>query len=273
MDWKNSLYTLKTSNKYILFFLVQILFTYNVHSQYCISSPNNILNSQCDIVQLVGNSITLNKNTASICASYSNFTTGENIPDLEVNSLYTINITQGTCGDTDNRTANAWIDYNNNGDFGDANEMLGAGTFISNTNGYVHSYTFTVPAGALVGNTRMRVIVKKGGASTTDSCINNYSSGETEDYTVGIIGNVLSTPTFNNHIGIYPNPTENQISISGDSGELEIVNIYNVLGENVTSNVLFVENNEQKKILDLSKLSSGMYLVRTKTATNKVYKK
>jgi len=74
-----------------------------------------------------------------------------------------------------------------------------------------------------------------------------------------------------NQIEIYPNPTENQITIVGNSNELEIINVYNILREDITYQVT-VEKNKQKIVLDLSELSSGIYYIKTKTTANKVYK-
>jgi len=75
----------------------------------------------------------------------------------------------------------------------------------------------------------------------------------------------------NNQIEIYPNPTDNYITIIGKDNELERVDIYNVLGQNVTSNTL-IQHLDNKVIINLSKLSEGTYYIRTKTTSNKVYK-
>lgn len=76
----------------------------------------------------------------------------------------------------------------------------------------------------------------------------------------------------NNKIEIYPNPTSNKITIKGNSFELERINIYNILGENVTNQTLSIENSKQEIVIDLSELSAGIYIVKTKTTANKLYK-
>lgn len=76
----------------------------------------------------------------------------------------------------------------------------------------------------------------------------------------------------NNLTEIYPNPTSNKITLIGDSYELEIINVYNIVGENVTNQTTLIENNNGKIIIDFSKLSTGTYYIRTKTTANKVYK-
>ena len=72
-----------------------------------------------------------------------------------------------------------WIDYNADGDFTDAGEMVyDAGS----TNTAAVSGSFTVPASA-AGSTRMRVQMKYNAAPT--SC-EAFGYGEVEDYTVNI---------------------------------------------------------------------------------------
>ena len=81
------------------------------------------------------------------------------------------------------------------------------------------------------------------------------------------IDNLVNVP-----IKIYPNPTDYQITITGNAIELETVNVYNIFGKNVTKSVIIKINNNQKTVLDLSELSSGVYFIKTKTTANKVYK-
>jgi len=76
----------------------------------------------------------------------------------------------------------------------------------------------------------------------------------------------------NEGIKIFPNPTENQITVSGSSIELEQVKIYNTLGRDVTIFTKQINNSESILIINLSDLSEGMYYIKTKTTANKVYK-
>ncbi|MGB0887994.1 MAG: T9SS type A sorting domain-containing protein [Vicingaceae bacterium] len=76
----------------------------------------------------------------------------------------------------------------------------------------------------------------------------------------------------NSQIEIYPNPAITQIIIKGSSNELEEIAIYNTLGQNLTSLIKQVITNENQYVIDVSKLHAGMYYVKTKTITNKVYK-
>jgi hypothetical protein len=74
------------------------------------------------------------------------------------------------------------------------------------------------------------------------------------------------------NVSLYPNPANNELSIKGAPSELESVSIYNTLGQNVTSLISQVIINESQMVIDISKLSVGIYYVKTKTTANKVYK-
>lgn len=83
----------------------------------------------------------------------------------------------------------------------------------------------------------------------------------------------MKIDTKNQEIQIYPNPTENIITIEGIISELEDINIYNVLGQNITYQTLIIISNKNKVEIDLSKLNGGSYLIKTKTTINHIFKK
>ncbi|MEN8731314.1 MAG: GEVED domain-containing protein, partial [Bacteroidia bacterium] len=148
---------------------------------YCTSQANSQWDSKCDRVVLVGNSVTIDENSSAAgCQQYTD-NTSVAPADLAPGGNYTVTITQGTCGGNYTRRSNAWIDFNNDGDFTDPGEMLSPG----NGSG-VNAINFTVPCNAVAGNTRMRVKVVEQGGSLTASC-GNYLWGETEDYTVQLL--------------------------------------------------------------------------------------
>ena len=73
-------------------------------------------------------------------------------------------------------------------------------------------------------------------------------------------------------IEIYPNPTNNKITIIGNASELEQINIFNALGQDMSDFITITETQEEKFVIDLSNLTNGMYYIKTKTTANKVYK-
>ena len=75
----------------------------------------------------------------------------------------------------------AWIDYNRDGDFTDAGELVFEQSAVS----IAVSGTVSIPSSASSGSTRMRISARKG--SYADPC-EVFGNGEVEDYTV-VIGN------------------------------------------------------------------------------------
>lgn len=62
---------------------------------------------------------------------------------------------------------------------------------------------------------------------------------------------------------VYPNPTSDQITVSGIKSELSEINIYNTLGQNVNEIVDFSDINSTELILDLTILEPGIYYLKT----------
>jgi len=80
------------------------------------------------------------------------------------------------------------------------------------------------------------------------------------------------TNTTENDMKIFPNPATKEITITGKEIMLEDITIYNTFGQNVTELTQKTVENEGELLIDLSKLSSGIYYIKTKTTANKVYK-
>ena len=107
--------------------------------------------------------------------------------DLIQGIEYTITLSPGTYLSGNN--ISVWIDYNKN-DIFDASEKLGNVTLTAAPE--TGTITFTVPASAPVGTTRMRVR-EVWGVSSMDPC-SFYEFGETEDYNVNIA--TICIPTY-----------------------------------------------------------------------------
>lgn len=142
---------------------------------YCVPTPA----SSCASSDVITN-VTLGtlNNTSACNAGYGIFTTGQPVPSMLQTLTYPISVSVGP-GGTENVAV--WIDYNQNGVF-EASEY----TFIGTGNGVTVSNNITIPPGATVGNTRMRVRVRFSTMlAAGDACL-SYGFGETEDYTVNI---------------------------------------------------------------------------------------
>ncbi|HZG01216.1 MAG TPA: GEVED domain-containing protein [Chitinophagales bacterium] len=79
-----------------------------------------------------------------------------------------------------------WIDYNQDGDFGDADEDV-YNSGVSGTQ--LFSGFVTIPSNALTGTARMRVMCRYATVPVpTDHCGSTFSYGETQDYDITIGG-------------------------------------------------------------------------------------
>lgn len=72
---------------------------------------------------------------------------------------------------------------------------------------------------------------------------------------------------------IYPNPANEFFNISGNENELSELSIYNIFGQNITSSVSIQTITERTKKIDLTNLSKGVYIVKTKSTNNTILKK
>ncbi len=148
---------------------------------YCVPTAE-VGTSDGDFVNGVQLGSINNTNTGSPSGpAYTNYSATQST-QLVQGTEYTVTVQSGTY--SPNRVA-AWIDFNGDQTF-QAGEKLGE----FQTNGSLQSQgiTFTVPAGASLGSTRMRVrsvYVNTGEPNPADPCF-NYTWGETEDYGIVI---------------------------------------------------------------------------------------
>lgn len=110
-------------------------------------------------------------------SSYEDFSCKGNTV-LKANTGYTAWVTNGNAY---NENAKIYIDYNNNGNFTDANELVGT---ISSGKGR-RSCTFVTPAFPAAANQYIRLRVVSDYSTVTGSC-GTLSYGQSEDYSVYI---------------------------------------------------------------------------------------
>jgi hypothetical protein len=127
--------------------------------------------------------------------------------DVHTNGTYKITFTVTTCGNSFPTLAAAWIDWNLNGIWEDTERL---GPFTTSKNAV--EQTFTVPADAKAGQSRMRVQVQETQATSIDPCA-AFPYGATKDFSiqVGVGGGCKSGPesTDDTNLGA--------VSLTGDS--------------------------------------------------------
>ncbi|MBN2894038.1 MAG: T9SS type A sorting domain-containing protein [Bacteroidales bacterium] len=123
-------------------------------------------------------------NTGTSASGYSDYTAFST--DVTTNETYQLTVNNGNPWDSDDW--GVWFDWNHDGDFEDADENP---VCVSSEGGSVVSWDITIPDGALPGETTMRIRLKYSGEDCGDPC-GTTSYGEVEDYTVNVIGWIMS---------------------------------------------------------------------------------
>ena len=181
---------------------------------------------------------------------------------LSAGNSYAVSLSPGFSGSTYNEYWKIWIDFNKDGDFTDANELVFDAGSLSNS---TVTGSISIPNG-VSGTTRMRVSMKYNGEQS--SC-ESFQYGEVEDYTV-VIGSsnarmmanetsiIKEKVTFEN-VNIYPNPTRNRLNIELDNqfeGQTK-VQIIDLKGIVVKSEMM--EEGINTKSVELNELPTGVY--------------
>lgn len=126
---------------------------------------------------------TLNNASSGSTSPFYTFYNAVTIPNLYQNSTSSISVSFGADA---RQYLGVWIDFNQNGTFETTEGVVSTNNAGG---GGTSTLTITVPAGALLGNTRMRVRGGDDAAMTTGMpCgVSNSTWGETEDYIVNIV--------------------------------------------------------------------------------------
>ena len=222
---------------------------------YCDSAGRNASEEYISNVQL--NTI----NNTSTGQTYSDFTSVST--NLNEGQTYTVAVTPTWVGTVYSEAYAVWIDYNNNGSFDDAGELVWSKPASRDT---ANSGSFTVPSGTSQTSVRMRVSMKYSGVPT--SC-ETFSYGEVEDYTVilGAAGAAVNenaralkafTENAKRNISMYPNPVNSELTIAIKEGNFDEIKIFSSTGAMVKKLSPKVGAN----VIDVSQFTTGVYFVR-----------
>lgn len=178
--------------------------------------------------------------------------------NLNTNTNYTINVSTTNwiaCGMA--------IDFNNDGDFDDAGEVLFLPAYIANQN-QTYSGDFMVPSSVPVGTYRMRIwnrLANSGaGTPTADSACSTYGYGTWTDYTANVLGPLATSEVTKATAKIYPNPVSDVLNIENKNA-IESIEIYDANGKLIRT-VVQKGNNASVKLSDLV---PGSYVAKIKT--------
>lgn len=198
----------------------------------------------------------INNTSSTIEGGYENHTTVST--SFEVDKSYSISITPSFSYDSYGEYFRVWIDFNQDGDFEDSNELV---FDPSTSNTSTITGMITIPSGVLLGSTRMRVSMKyqEDGLDAPEAC-EMLEYGEVEDYCVKIqLGQSIDELDQSLEVMVYPSPFNQEINLSFSSTVKSIL-LFNAYGQLLIEQK--VEKNQlQAKLITGEQYSPGMYYV------------
>jgi hypothetical protein len=154
-------------------------------SQYCeAGGPSSANDSNLEGLNIIGDAGSINYVGCPAVTGVQYYTT-ESVT-ISAGSSYALNVQFGTCGGNYSSVAEVWIDFNGNNSFETSESVLTwSGMPMTSPNTYV----LTVPAGAIDGTHRMRVMQAEQASLPLDPCA-GFTWGSVTDFNVTITGGV-----------------------------------------------------------------------------------
>lgn len=220
---------------------------------YCAANSNSTTDERIKRVQF-GNI----DNTTSGTAGYEDFSYLST--DVVKNTTYDITITPEWKGTQFNEGYGVFVDWNNDGDFEDADEIVftkapSKTTPVVGSIKVPETYTYTGPV-------RMRVILK---FNSIPSACGTINYGQIEDYTLNVMNSTLAVAnTDATKTSVYPNPVRDIISIQSKVNSEFSYKMFNTVGQVVLT------GNSAGKEINVSKLTVGTYILELTDKDGKV---
>jgi hypothetical protein len=221
---------------------------------YCDSRGNNTNDEWIQRVQI--GSINNNSGNNGGYANFTNLSTS-----MGRGASQSITIVPGWRSTVYNEAYAVWIDWNQNGTF-ESTELVFSRTRTTATS---VSGSFTVPTGAALGATRMRVSMKYNANPTACEV---FTYGEVEDYTVNVTASGASVETTAQAQGLsssgvsvmlYPNPAHEVVNVQVEQSEgTYALRLYNMNGQLVYNQTTDAPSQQ----IDVRSLPNGVYVLQ-----------
>ena len=165
-------------NYLLLFFFFQI----SLFAQYCTNAgPTSTVDSNVESVVLSGVVGTINYVGCPGIVGLHDLSQSVNV-SLNAGGTYTISVKFGTCNGNYAGAGEAWIDFDQNGNF-DPYESLG--TWVGTPPALIQNWSFTVPPNSVNGLTRLRVMQREQGTIPLNPC-GTYQWGSVTDFGITV---------------------------------------------------------------------------------------
>lgn len=178
----------------------------------------------------------------------------DQIGEVTKNSQVPFVLEANTNGGSDYATV--FIDWNQDGTFDDAGEVYEAGTIISDGfDGTQITATIGIPPTALIGQTRMRVLLNYETSKITACDDTDFFYGQTEDYSLLVKESLATSDLNKNMVSIFPNPVKDLLNFKG-AKKITNIEVYSLTGQKVRSLDQLSDNK-----IELSNLIKGTYII------------
>ena len=197
---------------------------------------------------------TINKSSADASEGYKNFSCTDQATLTEGQS-YNINIQTSPSLVQDTKV---WIDFNNDGTFNQANELL-----LTKLNTINPTGNISIPTGVATLNTVLRMRVSSDNGGSNPSACTSLIKGQAEDYGIKILQFVGVEQVIGNQLSVtvYPNPFSDYTTLRLSNIEQGMSNpelkVFDIVGKEIK--VDFIRNSDGF-VIRKSNLLQGIYI-------------
>ncbi|WP_178986186.1 choice-of-anchor D domain-containing protein [Winogradskyella helgolandensis] len=182
---------------------------------YCDPGSWSTGDSEIEGVVLTGENNAINNITPNTCTNTVQDNTAMSA-DLFDGDSYILTVEFGECdgGSLYSGAGGVWIDWNNDGDFDDTDELIGTTTLSFSGSNLFENFTINVPSGQTLGNYRMRIIQDEGGSEASIDPCTSPGWGTIADYTIEVIASCTPTHAFTSMLPT-SGPEDTEITVTG----------------------------------------------------------
>lgn len=224
---------------------------------YCASAPSSSAGTRIDRVQFN----TINQAGSTGCTTYTNNT--QVSTQVQPGQTIPLSVTTGTCGASASVVVKAFADWNQDGDFNDANELLATSAVLNGPSAF--STPVTVPTSVTAGQyIRLRIVAVETGSADAVVACGTYGAGETQDY-------VLQTVQIANDLGIVSlvSPADNFCSQYSNETTVavRVRNYGTTAQQNVPVTVRIVNTTTNAEVTSLTSVVASLAAFEEKTVS------
>lgn len=149
---------------------------------YCTPTSASAVGAQISRVQFAG----VDQLGETACITYLNFMTSVPTTEVQPGQPVPLTITTATCGSNPNAVVKVFADWNANGTFTDAGDLLATSGVLSGPVRFVT--TITPPSSTIAGTlVRLRIVILDTNDPAAVQACGNYPNGEVQEYLLRII--------------------------------------------------------------------------------------